>query len=244
MKDGFTLLETVFVISVIGIVISIIMPVVNRIKNDVRYKVTMEEMENIVYAIVGNLEIKEKGKVSSHNYFSDTGSLPTTLNNLITNPGVSGWNGPYLRDVGDFKDGWGNDYIYDNLNGYIRSKGPDGINGTSDDLTKYIYQPIGNLTNNSIRVYVYDSEGNTMTNSYLKVQIKYPFSSNYTDLTYSNGYFYLNSVPYGLSHKIRISLYDSTISDTIEEYICVYPNGPNFIQKFVLKLKGAIGEEI
>ena len=243
MKKGFTLLEMIFIISIIGIVFSIIFPLVNRIKNDVRYKTTMEEMKNIVYAIVGNLDIKEKGKVSLHNYFSDTGSLPTNLNDLITNPGISSWNGPYLKDVGDFKDGWGNDYIYDNINGYIKSKGKDGINGTSDDLTMYIYQPITNLTNNSIRVYVYDSEGNTMTNTYLKVQIKYPYS-NYTDLNYSSGYFYLNSVPYGLSHKIRTALYDSTISDTVEEYICIYPKGPNFIQKFVLKLKGAIGEQI
>jgi len=243
MKDGFTVIEIILVLSLLGILAVAIMPVVNRTRNDIRYKATEEEMENMVYAIVGNPEIKETGRLTTHNYFSDTGVLPNSLSDLITNPGVSGWNGPYLRNVGDMKDGWGNDYIYDKVNGLIRSKGEDGTAGTGDDLTRYIYQPIGNLSNNSIRVCVYDSEGNTITAGYLKLQIKYPYS-NYTDLNYSNGVFYLNNVPYGLSHKIRTVLYDATLSDTVEEYICVYPKGPGILQKFIIRLKGAIGEEI
>ncbi|MGB9677887.1 MAG: type II secretion system protein [Candidatus Ratteibacteria bacterium] len=239
MKKGITIIEIIFVLSFIGILYTIVMPLVNRVRNDLRYKATEKEMENMVYAIIGDFEIKEKG----NSYFSDTGQLPGSLNDLINNPGIPGWNGPYLKDVGDFKDGWGNDYIYNNTSGYIRSKGEDGIEGTSDDLTKYIYQPISNLTNNSIRVYVYDGQGNNLTNTYLNVQIKYPFS-NWTNLNYQDGYFYLNNVPYGISHKIRTSIFDSTISDTIEEYISVYPKGASIIQKFVLKLKGAIGEEI
>jgi general secretion pathway protein G len=73
----------------------------------------------------------------------DTGRFPTTaegLAALITPPpGITNWHGPYLLHFP--KDHWGHGYVYrcpsiKYPNGFdILSKGPDGIEGTADDLS-------------------------------------------------------------------------------------------------------------
>ncbi len=50
------------------------------------------------------------GKVES--YQMDTGRLPTSLEELITQPGdASGWLGPYAKPA-ELKDPWGNEVLY------------------------------------------------------------------------------------------------------------------------------------
>ncbi len=44
-------------------------------------------------------------------YFLNTGKYPRNLNDLIVNPGLPGWTGPYLKPSQVF-DPWGNPYIY------------------------------------------------------------------------------------------------------------------------------------
>lgn len=54
-------------------------------------------------------------------------------------PGLAGWHGPYLRR-GLPTDPWGHPYVYrcpgqDDLSGYdLHSLGPDGRDGTADDI--------------------------------------------------------------------------------------------------------------
>lgn len=72
-------------------------------------------------------------------YKADCGSLPpeaTGLKALIDSPGISEWQGPYLR--GEIpRDSWGNEFKYRIANGnpVIESAGPDGKFGTPDDMT-------------------------------------------------------------------------------------------------------------
>lgn len=67
-------------------------------------------------------------------YQNNTGSLPQQLSDLVKNPGVSGWKGPYLKDVP--KDPWGHPYIYhpSGSSYKVLSAGPDGQEGTADDV--------------------------------------------------------------------------------------------------------------
>ena len=76
-------------------------------------------------------------------YHLDTKTLPSAdqgLQALISNPGVQGWNGPYLKGTDHVPlDPWGHAYIYkmpgDNGKEYqIVSAGPDGQPGTPDDI--------------------------------------------------------------------------------------------------------------
>jgi general secretion pathway protein G len=66
------------------------------------------------------------------NYKKETGDYPSTsqgLNALRTNPGVAGWNGPYVdKDIGP--DPWRHPYIYRYRPGAVPeivSLGKDGV---------------------------------------------------------------------------------------------------------------------
>lgn len=73
-------------------------------------------------------------------YRYHTGFYPTTREGLqqlaAILPHVKGWNGPYIRRV--VKDPWGNDYVYvckgQTEDPSLFSKGPDGLEGTADDI--------------------------------------------------------------------------------------------------------------
>lgn len=70
----------------------------------------------------------------------DNGRYPSTaegLGSLLTPPAnCDGWRGPYVMHVRN--DGWGHPYVYrlrpDGRSFDIYSCGPDGINGTADDI--------------------------------------------------------------------------------------------------------------
>lgn len=71
-------------------------------------------------------------------YARDCGQYPTAeqgLKALVTNPGVSGWNGPYIRPLP--LDGWQREFRYDGAKAYpkVRSAGQDRKFDTADDIT-------------------------------------------------------------------------------------------------------------
>lgn len=80
--------------------------------------------------------------VGIQSYWKDCGRLPASSNwvsCLVTNFGVSGWSGPYVRP--DYAvDMWGHPFRYRNAGetGEISSAGRDGIFGTKDDLTTVV----------------------------------------------------------------------------------------------------------
>jgi len=65
------------------------------------------------------------------------------LRALLFNPGVAGWNKPYLDNMREIKkDAWGHEYIYTvpGEHGWdfdIISAGPDGQIGTDDDIVSW-----------------------------------------------------------------------------------------------------------
>ncbi len=88
-------------------------------------------------------------------YRANSGALPTTeqgLNALLKRPkGVDpkAWNGPYLDGAEDFTDMWGNKLHYrypstthpDEPRQYdLWSLGPDGADGTDDDILNHQYR--------------------------------------------------------------------------------------------------------
>ncbi len=68
-------------------------------------------------------------------YLLNTGQYPTTLNDLLINPNLNGWNGPYLYPK-QLNDQFGNPYIYipDTKGNYkLISYGVDGLPGGKGD---------------------------------------------------------------------------------------------------------------
>lgn len=86
--------------------------------------------------IVADSELDVLG-TAIQQYFRDTGKFPepaTGLPALIANPGLSGWEGPYITHLRH--DPWGQPYRYALSNGFpaVWSAGRDRQNGTEDDL--------------------------------------------------------------------------------------------------------------
>ncbi|MBC8401085.1 MAG: hypothetical protein H8E14_06315, partial [Candidatus Marinimicrobia bacterium] len=108
-------MELVIVIVIVGIMSTIGIRAILRIGENRAFQVTLSKMEDLKYAIAGNPLIIGSGARLQYGYVGDTGLMPPDLNALITDPSVSGWNGPYFDQAlieedptAVFRDGWEN----------------------------------------------------------------------------------------------------------------------------------------
>ena len=99
---GFTLLEILVVIAILGLLIGLVAPAALRQLGGARNSVARQSIQRI-------------GSVLDL-YKLDVGSYPNTqqgLQALVTPPtGVSNWNGPYLKGEGVPVDAWNHPYQY------------------------------------------------------------------------------------------------------------------------------------
>jgi general secretion pathway protein G len=99
---GFTLLELLVVLAILGLLAAVIAPQVIKYLGTSRTQTAKVQIQNVV----AGLEL----------YRLDVGRYPTQeegLKALIVAPeGVVGWNGPYLRKEKAIEDPWGQPYIY------------------------------------------------------------------------------------------------------------------------------------
>lgn len=103
-EAGFTLLELLVVLAILGLLAAIITPQVLKYLGSSRTQAARVQIQSIVAA----LEL----------YKLDVGHYPTQsegLNALVTAPpSEAGWNGPYLKRETALKDPWGEPYVYKN----------------------------------------------------------------------------------------------------------------------------------
>jgi len=147
-KKGFTLIELILVIIVIGILAAIAVPKIMDFIGSSKEAVTKNKLVMIKSAIVGNPDVKAGGTAYDRGYLGDVGHIPPNLNALVDqsyDPQAQnwnkfdqiGWNGPYISDVvnGTFMyDAWDRVLQYDSANRIITSAGPNGVFGDGDDI--------------------------------------------------------------------------------------------------------------
>lgn len=122
-SHGFTLLELLVVLVILGLLASLVGPRVMKHVGESKSKTAMLQIEELAAA----LEV----------YYLDTGEHPTSeqgLEVLVRAPaGLSTWNGPYLRKEVIRKDPWGRDYQYRSPGEHgpfdLYSQGADGAEG-------------------------------------------------------------------------------------------------------------------
>lgn len=123
--DGFTLMELLVVLVIIGLLAGLVGPLLYNKINPAKQTIAQGQIGNFTTAL--------------ESYWIDTGNFPSSeqgLEALRQNPGVSGWAGPYLRkDIP--LDPWGNPYVYTfpGRDGHfeLQSYGADGLEGGSQE---------------------------------------------------------------------------------------------------------------
>src|SRR5579871_6559641 len=130
-QDGFTLVEMLVVITIIGLIMALVGPRVLGYLGESKAKAAKIQIESFSSA----LDL----------YYLDLGRYPNTnegLAALTRSNNAPGWNGPYLRGGVVPNDPWGHSYIYrspaDHAHYEIISLGSDGQEGgrgTAADIT-------------------------------------------------------------------------------------------------------------
>ena len=135
-EAGFTLVEMLVVITIIGLIMALVAPRVLNYLSESKVKAAKIQIESFGSA----LDL----------YYLDEGHYPASSDGLVAlvqRPGNSvTWNGPYLKGGLVPTDPWGNAYIYrppttnDGVP-VLLSTGADGREGDSDD----VHEPIRSI---------------------------------------------------------------------------------------------------
>jgi len=123
-ERGFTLVEVMIVIAIIGLIAGIVALNAGRLFGEAKADKVKADAKVIGDAILL--------------FSKDCGGLPGGLEDLIQNPGVDNWRGPYIQGgVKAIKDPWGKPYVYEPSSGTppyrIGSYGQDGAPGGSGE---------------------------------------------------------------------------------------------------------------
>ena len=101
-EAGFTLIELLVVLAILGLLISFVAPALIRQLGSAKHKVADQSIQRLA----GILDL----------YRLDVAAYPTAEQGLIAltaqPAGVSGWNGPYIRDPNGIRDPWGHPFVY------------------------------------------------------------------------------------------------------------------------------------
>ena len=138
-QGGFTLIELVIVIVVLGIIAAVAIPKFGNFAENSKINATKEEMIALKRAIVGNPATVSGGAYIDRGFEGDVGFAPSSLTDLVIKPGsVSvynqltrlGWNGAYIDSSGGdyIKDAWGDNYVYSFVSRTITSTAGGGTN--------------------------------------------------------------------------------------------------------------------
>ena len=129
-SKGFTLIEILLVVIIIGILVSLVAPRLAGRSEEARKQAARADIDGGISLALDLYEV-------------DNGRYPAKLEDLVTKSSESlNWKGPYLKK-GMPKDPWGNPYIYkfpgtQNSASYdLYSTGPDKQEGTTDDLANW-----------------------------------------------------------------------------------------------------------
>jgi general secretion pathway protein G len=123
---GFTLVEMLLVVAIIGILAALVIPKMVGTSNTARQTAAMADIKGGIKTALDRYEV-------------ENGMYPRSLQDLVTRPSdAKNWTGPYLDEIP--MDPWHQPYVYvypgrNNPNGYdLYSIGPDGQDGSPDDI--------------------------------------------------------------------------------------------------------------
>ncbi|MBU4342540.1 MAG: type II secretion system major pseudopilin GspG [Candidatus Omnitrophica bacterium] len=122
-KKGFTLIELMLVVIIIGVLVSMVVPRLVGRSEEARVSAAKADIHANISVALDLFEL-------------DNGKFPSALSELRTKTG----KGPYLKRAP--RDPWGNPYVYvspgeQNPDYDLYSYGPDEAEGGGDDVTNW-----------------------------------------------------------------------------------------------------------
>lgn len=130
-KKGFTLIEIMLVVTIIGVLAMVVIPRLTGRSEEARIAAAKIQIENVGVALDA--------------FELDNGHFPTSDQGLLalySNPGsLTTWKGPYLKKKIN-ADPWGTPYVYSQPGSHnkdydLKSLGPNKADGGGDDITNW-----------------------------------------------------------------------------------------------------------
>ncbi|MEK7774566.1 MAG: LamG-like jellyroll fold domain-containing protein [Candidatus Zixiibacteriota bacterium] len=207
---GFTFVEIVLVVLIIGVLASVAMKSASQLSVSAKVEQTKQEMTALARAITGNEQLQNNGIRTDFGYVGDIGALPPNLNALMTSPGYATWNGPYvsnevLQIADDFsRDAWGVAYGYSTDSLYILSS------GSGEAIFRRLGESTDALLRNRLTGNIFDMDGTPPGTTYkdsIVVALTMPDGLGGTVIKTTTptagGYFSIDSIPIGV-HQITV----------------------------------------
>lgn len=130
-RRGFSLLEIIVAVTIMAVMVGAAVPVTSKVLTHKARKATKQELALLSDALT--------------DFAADTLALPASLEELLVDPGVDGWSGPYLPGVltdeitqlpGYLVDAWSRAYELSSSGDVltVRSSGEDNLAGSSQDI--------------------------------------------------------------------------------------------------------------
>jgi len=226
-NHGYTLIEMIMVIIILGILAAIAVKPLTRTVELSRSEETRHEMEILAHALAGDPSKVSGGIREDFGYIGDVGALPPSWDALVVNPGYSTWHGPYVKD--DFtsggpdinfkRDAWGQ--------AYSSPAAAFSSTGSGYTITRQVANSAADLLYNTVSLTLCDI-ADLPPGAVYKDSVKFLLTvpdgagSLITKTRYpgSNGFVEFDSIAIGI-HKLRVVIIPD--NDTICRYINVNP---------------------
>ncbi len=226
-EPGLSLIEVIIVLAVLVMFVALLVPSTVQQLTAARWNSTLDEMEALQSALIGDPDLIADGVRTDFGYLGDMGELPATLDDLVIQDGQpvytfdssnrvgAGWSGPYIAlgpgsdEASHRVDAFGNEYLYDDteyvndegqlVDAKLVSLGGDGVPGGTGVDEDVTLEILKAETTATVNGYATDATDTPLVGA--EVSIHYPEDGVLTldsATTDPNGFYQFTDVPFGI----------------------------------------------